>query len=729
MMKYLAHSGKNDYPAQSYKEHILNVYSNAMKYAAEAETYATKSEQQMQSMVSYSAIWHDLGKLDDQNQEVLHGKSKEKHLPVNHVDAGTAILMEQGDLCPALLVSSHHKGLPNMNKELNRGPNMFRDENISDRNYVNHSLGTLIQRHKGEIQESDNYLEKDYEGDLSVLLRLSLSCLADADHMDTALVYGQAPENEDTPELRAKERLDSLDAYVAALGKSDERSKLRREMYYDCRDSLQEGGFSTCDSPVGSGKTTAVMAHLLQQAINRKSRRIFVILPYTSIITQSVEVYRKALVLPGENPENVVAELHCRADFQDNDTRYLTSLWRAPIIVTTAVAFFETISSNRPATLRRLHELPGSVIFLDESHNCLPVKLLPLAWHWMNVLANEWGCYWILASGSLVRFWQLSSLEKIKMPHQNVPDLVSTSLRNKLMQYENNRISFCWKEKPLSRDELIEWVHHMPGPRLLILNTVQSAAVIADDLCNKYGREYVEHLSTSLDAADRNKTIMRVKKRLKNMEDSDWTLVATSCVEAGVDFSFRTGFREISSLLSLLQASGRVNRHGDIQNAEMWSFSLQDNPMLPPNRGLEVSRTVLLDYFKKDVVITPELSSKAMNDEINYNDVCLKYMEKILEDEEAMEFKTIEDEFKVIDSDTVTVVVDEELCNQIRYGKGDWKLLQQYAVSIRRCKIKSWKVKEIAKDVFQWTLPYDNFLGYMAGVLNLEKIKHDVLTF
>ena len=96
------------------------------------------------------------------------------------------------------------------------------------------------------------------------------------------------------------------------------------------------------------------MAHLLEQACKRNARRIFVVLPYTSIIRQSVDIYRKALVLPGETPEDVVAELHSRADFEDIETRYLTALWRAPIVVTTAVAFFETLSSHNPAALRLL---------------------------------------------------------------------------------------------------------------------------------------------------------------------------------------------------------------------------------------------------------------------------------------------------------------------------------------------------------------------------------------
>ena len=130
------------------------------------------------------------------------------------------------------------------------------------------------------------------------------------------------------------------------------------------------------------------MAHLLRQAIVRGARRIFVVLPYTSIIQQSVAVYRQALTLPGENPEKVVAEHHCRADYDSKDSRYLTALWRAPIVVTTSVAFFETLASNMPSGLRRLHELPGSMIFVDEAHNALPVKLLPLAWQWMNRLAE-----------------------------------------------------------------------------------------------------------------------------------------------------------------------------------------------------------------------------------------------------------------------------------------------------------------------------------------------------
>lgn len=41
-----------------------------------------------------------------------------------------------------------------------------------------------------------------------------------------------------------------------------------------------------------------------------------------------VDVYREALHLPGKNPEDVVAELHHREDFECEEARALTAQWK-----------------------------------------------------------------------------------------------------------------------------------------------------------------------------------------------------------------------------------------------------------------------------------------------------------------------------------------------------------------------------------------------------------------
>ena len=716
----LAHSARKNYPPQTYEAHVRGVCERAGKYAAEAECYSVKANGILSTIVRDSALLHDLGKLEERNQSVLCEQSRRRrHLPVDHTDAGSAALQKMGSGCAAMLVYSHHQGLPDLSTEFAaRGCSIFRNGNAEVRAETDAALPALLRQHEALFPRKPNKEVQAYDGDPAVFLRMALSCLADADHGDTAAAFGQTEKA--MPELRPQERLAALDHYVSKFGETDERSSLRRELYLSCRSAEAHSGFSVCGSPVGSGKTTAVMAHLLEQACKRNARRIFVVLPYTSIIRQSVDIYRKALVLPGETPEDVVAELHSRADFEDIETRYLTALWRAPIVVTTAVAFFETLSSHNPAALRRLHELPGSLIFVDEAHSALPLRLLPLAWHWMNVLSDEWSCYWVLASGSLVRYWELQPLSGLSMPRPEIAELVRPDLQRELSRYESNRITFRWREKPIGRKELAEWVQEALGPRLLILNTVQSAAVIAADMAAEFGQTHVEHLSTALTPEDRGNTIDRIRRRLADPDDADWTLVATSCVEAGVDFSFRTGFREISSLLSLLQAAGRVNRHGRNTEAVMWSFSLQDDSMLPKNPALNVSAAVLRSYFQKRLPITPELSTRSMQDELVRDDSCMSAICDFAELEAAQQFRTLAQKFRVIDQKTVLAVPDDSMASAIAEGRASWQELQRHAVSVRKEKIVLWHLREIADGIYQWTLGYDSFLGYMHGVLLTE---------
>ena len=726
-MTYLAHSARDGYPEQSYQEHTENVQNNACHNAEEPARYAVLDGETLYASVKMASPVHDMGKLDEENQEVLHQKDNHASLPLHHQDAGVAFLkkINKDSLYPQLAVSAHHSGLPDIGLEGRRQENCFRDQNKETRNKVNVEIDSLAALHQQLIGgEISTFSSNNVCGDKGVFLRMMLSCLVDADHTDTARHYGKFPQEQDVyiPKLRAKERLQRLDSNVSGLRDKSERSKLRTEMYRACRDCTVEANIVACNSPVGSAKTTALMAYALQQAISRKSRRIFVVLPFTNIISQSVEVYREMLRLPGENPEDVVAELHHRADFENEETRALTAVWKAPIIVTTAVAFFETMASCMPATLRRLHELPGSVILVDEAHAALPVKLLPTAWRWMQVLADEWSCHWILASGSLVEFWKL---EELTETHRKVPQIVNMELRNRLMQYETNRIKFLRKLEPLDRVQLVKWVASVPGPRLVIMNTVQNAAVIAEDMRAYYGERQackVMHLSTALEAGHIDKTIRDVRDRLKNEKDTDWTLVATSCVEAGVDFSFKTGFREMSSLIALLQAAGRVNRNGLDNDAVIWTFEMQKDEMLTYNNGIKEAAYVLNHYFQKGVSITPELVTKSIRDELRRQTVSdnAKYL---LEAETFLRFPEVQENFRVIDDNTVFVVADSELKEQLRYGGCDWKTIQRKAVSVRRHKVEQLRLQPIIDGIYDWNLGYDNFLGIMRGILSYQQSK------
>ncbi len=722
-MTPLAHSAKpkQGVGIQTYADHVTGVVSRAMAAAHAAAYYSTVNGDALINVVRLAGEFHDLGKLDPENQAVLASKRKADSLPVQHTDAGTAHLINENKAPAAALVRSHHIGLPDFVEEGNKAESsVFRDEKVSL--HVNQTLASLLVAHRNSkcelpsVEAPDNGLG----GDASIFFRIALSCLADGDHTDTAVHYGDYPTVERNIDLRAAERLAALDRYVSALGnEKDNRSRLRTEMYYACRNATIETGISSCDSPVGTGKTTAVMSHLLSQADSRRLRRIIVVLPFTNIITQSVAVYRKALVLPGENPEEVVAELHHRADFQDLRSRQLTALWKAPIIVTTAVSFFETLSSNRPSTLRRLHNLPGSAVFVDESHAALPAKLLPLAWHWIKGFAEEWGCYWVLASGSLNRFWEIKEFDEDE-GRPEIPEIVSDDLRRGLSCYETKRVSYRYHEKRLDEQSLVEFVQNLPGPRIVICNTVQSAAAAADAYCRKYGRQAVEHLSTALTPNDRSETLDRVKSRLLEANDIDWTLFATSCVEAGVDISFRTGIRELGSLVSLLQTAGRVNRQGIYENAYIWTVRLAETGLFKIHPGLKNAAKVLKEYCDTQKAIGPELCTEALRREVRLSG---EMTAALKENEQKMRFPIVDKEFRVIASDTRLSVVESVLVQRIeRHEKIDWRNLQRGSVQIWGYKLEALRIPEFEQlpGVYKWNLGYDSFLGYMAGLLKIE---------
>lgn len=739
-MKYLAHSARPDQgiPTQEYGEHVRASRDDACRYAKECGHYSKLYGGMLVATATLAGEFHDLGKLDDANQKVLSGTGGGK-LPVPHVDAGAALLLARSDQASknaALVGYAHHQGLRSMPHELNRGTGFLRYEGKTPEDtqfwqaHTDKHLAEYLRRHRECLDEADPPPPSPLRSSQRHLLwRFALSCQVDADHGDTSRHYGATHLNDPHP-LRAQERLAVLDAYVAGLHNRDNsapRTILRQSIYEECRRANTHPHLYACDAPVGSGKTTAVMAHLLRAACDKNLRRIFVVLPYTNIITQAVEVYRKALVLAGESPEEIVAEHHHKADYAAPDSRRFAMLWHAPIVVTTAVQFFETLASNMPADLRKLHRLPGSAVFLDEAHAALPAHLWPQAWLWLKELSEHWGCHFVFASGSLTRFWELpdfhpqNDAQQFSLPV--LPELVSHTPRTQALHQEKVRIIYRTKPELLELGSLVEWASQYDGPRLLVMNTVQSAAAVAREMANRYGCGRVEHLSTALTPADREITLNRVKQRLTNSSDSNWTLVATSCVEAGVDLSFRIGFRERASLMSLIQLGGRVNRGHERDSAEVWDVQIIPGTLLRLHPKFKTAARVLGDLFQEGKV-APEFCKEALKREIRDNEIGKEvdalFRAENTGDARAADFPKVAELFRVIDSNTVTVVISNELQEQLRRGKWCGRdVLQKHSVQIWGWRIEEFGLEEFSRfpGVYGWRLPYDSFLGHMAGML------------
>jgi len=555
-------------------------------------------------------------------------------------------------------------------------------------------------------------------------MRLALSCLVDADHTDTAFFdTGRLPP--DAPAPRWAERLDQLRRFVQELpsgetGSERARNAHRAAFFDDCLNSGIQERMVACEGPVGLGKTTAVTAYLIRRAQEEGLRRLIVVAPYTNILTQTAITFRKALRLPDERPEHVVAEHHHRADFDCDNARELAVLWRAPVVLTTAVSFFETLAACSPGALRKLHEVPGSAIFVDEAHAALPTKLWPQNWRWLWELSEHWGCRFVFASGSLARFWEDRDI--IEAPVR-LPDLLPRQRADDVLAAERRRVRYVRLAggRVLTIEELIKRVRRAPGPRLVILNTVQSAAVVAQAM-RRAGCS-VLHLSTALTPRDRRRVLAKVHRRLKCTKKR-WTLVATSCVEAGVDLSFRCAFRERFATASTIQVGGRVNRHREydaVGGGSVYDFTIEGEG-ITQHPAADCSADILRELMNADELNRgdpADVVTRAMREElVRRGGLGADALRKA---EQTRNYPEVQKQGQVIDADTRLVVVDPTLRKRLAaFQPVGFRALLLGSVQLWATKVGALGLEPVPGrgELYAWNDAYDpDFLGIMAGVL------------
>lgn len=782
-MSCIAHSVPSKQPDRKphlYSDHISEVMEYGLaqlSYILSFSLLTQEEKKQLFDTMHAALMLHDMGKLDEKNQQVLRGEIKGK-LPVDHIDAGVAVAALLNNELMGWLIRGHHApGLPSkvterkFIKQLNR--EVQKKYSTTSLRGLRHKRTTRYKDdfflHYETIKNTDNSLknyikiQQETCGDWPqkamklptscLTTRLLISCLVSADHESAAAYSTQRPMPVFAPAMTEWEkRLRNLDNYVQNLPRdlSNERHQLRDKFYHFCtnRDLLSDK-MAMCSATVGLGKTTSVMAYLLRKAIQNDSSRIIIIAPFSNIIDQTVKTLRSAIVLEGENSEEVIAAHHHKAEFSHKSMRQYSSFWLAPVVITTAVQFFETLASAHPSKLRKLSAIAGACIFIDESHACLPVEFLKLAWLWIEDLSNKWGCNFVFSSGSMVEFWNDSYL--IGDQTKKIPDLFSEDLRVLAATSEKRRVEFKRVEKPISLSDFVTLVQsehicekHIEQKRpscLIILNTVQSCAVVAASLSkslndlndNTIRNRKVLHLSTALAPKDRGKILKEIERRQKKSEwdSQQWFLVATSCVEAGVDLDFSIGFRERCSITSFLQIAGRINRHGLRETGVLYDFTLIFDQGLISHPGFEESIQVFNELWNDmihDKFTLTELSTIALRKEFSRFREKEELRDLLVSEEEKSNFQQVSEKFKVINSNTATVIIDKELVKKIELRIPVlWHEIQKSSVQLWMYKINKLHLQPInnCEDdrIFNWVATYDydpDFLGIMGGLLKLD---------
>lgn len=506
-----------------------------------------------------AGLLHDLGKFDPRFQRYIAGAGAS----VDHSTAGAAILLREASPrdraaaeALAYCILGHHAGLPDRR---NGAPSSFAARIEGFRGPLDPAWREAVAIDlTGVAAELAAHAAKETAGfDLSVAVRMIFSCLVEADFLDTEAFYGRlegrAPD-------RAWPALSGLltdfraafDAHLATLGQAGDLNALRRDILAHVRGGAALApGLFTLTVPTGGGKTLASLGFALDHAAAHGHRRIIYAIPFTSIIDQTAEIFRRIL-----GPEQVL-EHHSAIDEEKNRERQgrdklalAMENWAAPVVVTTNVQLFESLFAARPSRVRKLHNIAGSVIVLDEAQT-LPRKLLRPTLAMLDCLARHWGCSIVLCTAT-----QPAVQEAVKSTMGALRELAPDP-RGLAARLRRTRMV----DAGAMEDEALIEALAQTGQGLMIVNS-RAHALALFDAGKAAGLPGLLHLTTRQYAAHRQEILAEVRKRLDPRNPKPCRLIATSLVEAGVDLDFPLVWRARAGLDQAIQAAGRCNREG-----------------------------------------------------------------------------------------------------------------------------------------------------------------------
>lgn len=620
-----------------------------------------------------AGVHHDDGKATAAFQHRLLDNGPK----ADHATAGARNIMLSNNLLLAACVTGHHSGLPDLGSTNDpEGTPTFTGR---IKKWGTPAIPPLDPGYPiPPVRLPQRPVTKPSLSE-SFRTRMLYSCLVDADYLDTErFMKGDMPrgigDSLETLLTRLQAKLNAWDNPTSAL------NKLRQQILQACVSAAANPkGIYTLTVPTGGGKTTSSLAFALHHAVEHGMKRVIYVVPYTSIIEQNADVFRGIL-----GDENVL-EHHSGVQFENDeengnpDPKALAAEnWDSPLVITTAVQFFESMYANRSSQCRKLHNLANSVIIFDEAQMLPLCHLMPCVAA-IGTLVEQFGATAVLCTATQPVLGDLIQ--------QFAPSHAISEICPEIPFYFDKFRRVTFRQVGVLEDDVLAEQLCTHEQVLCIVNSRKAAQAIFSQL----PEEGSFHLSTLMVPKHRRAVLEEIRRRLN--DGLPCRVVSTSLVEAGVDIDFPAVYRELAGLDSILQAAGRCNREGKRAAEDSIVTIFRRTEKAPPLFGQAIGATNIALDNNADPA-SPQTMENYFHELRKLNGSAIDKIGVI----DAFErgrggslypFRTIAENFRMIDNDTRTVYIPwregAELIDRLCAGacsKSLYRQLGQYAVQV-----------------------------------------------
>ncbi|MCF7803749.1 MAG: CRISPR-associated helicase Cas3' [Candidatus Marinimicrobia bacterium] len=618
------------------QDHLSQVAENSRQVVQDKNlNFSLFSKNEIDDLSYLIGIAHDFGKSTTYFQGLLPPHSVDgnhtHHAPISSLFA--YVLVQErfpeksiAPLLAYLTVRYHHGNLQSPQNPFTLNASVQKQlKNIQDKQFsaVAEMYSTLLQEYDLEFLEvfdvlsslvEEEIIERDFSRKVSRDLHYGLNDFEEEQQIEVFLLSNFLFSVLIDSDKKAAGKLDvdyfenacelvvEVDKYLEHLregypGKFNPEKPLnaqRNAFFREVTANQQlnpDNHIYTITAPTGIGKTYAAFgaANNLKRQLE-PSRRIIYALPFTSIIDQNYEEFEQLLAWSledafTETPTKYLLKHHylspmeiIRSEKRDSeisqdyanyyDDRMLNELWDAGNIVTTFVQLFQSIIGYQNRWLKKFHNIVNSIIILDEVQN-IPADYHTLVGKVFEIFARKFDTYIFLMTATQPHIFS---------PEQSVALVESDKyfehpLFNRVIVEKINGLS------GITIDKFIQKFNDgfSGDSGLIVCNTKKSALEIYNRISEnpQHSAQYkIKCLTTLQTPADRKSIIHEIGDLLSRKEKV--ICVSTQLIEAGIDLSFQTVYRDMGPFDSIVQVAGRCNRHGELDEpGKMYIMRLQ----------------------------------------------------------------------------------------------------------------------------------------------------------
>ena len=590
--------------------HTKAVTENALR--SFHKLVSIQTDQPLTDVVRLVGLYHDLGKYTTHFQNYLVKKEPYDRELKQHAKFGGFTLYQKYcsmgfdtvALWAAYLIIHHHKSLTNINDLKEFVVDYSNDEDIFNKQAK--TLTGSLEQIAAELGESaladyikypDKKLRKlirDLERKPDIqnyfLINYLFSLLIESDKLDASEteLYSRQPLSPTLVDLRIKpvsfqnRTADEL----KTLPQNDLRNYVRGAVMQQLeRSDILKKRLFTLTAPTGIGKTLIALdfALRLRAKIRDKEEheaQIIYALPFINIIEQAIVEYKRVIpesegrILAHYQFADALEQLSKKNDDEENQgwnqKTMLLDTWQSDVVITTFVQFLQTLIGYRNKLLKKFHHFAGAIIILDEVQT-IRLEQLPLIGAALFYAAKFLNARIILMTATKPKTFELANREIISKEGDAL-EVVELLQQHEAVfgAFQRTKIIPLINEPVADETAFVEdyfSTYWSPDKACLIVcNLVKRSVDLYNAIREFVGeQEYqnpIYYLSTNIVPAHRLRVIEYVKRDL--IAGLKPILVATQCVEAGVDLDFDMGFRDVGPIDSIVQVAGRINRENSV---------------------------------------------------------------------------------------------------------------------------------------------------------------------